>query len=345
MRDHPAPKACHSPLSEERTARDALLSGFVDDTRRKLERSTSALGRMTARHIGRQLDLLDSDIFGKWFQTSGAPAGFDHAVTRAAVAGSDVTRPSGACSIVRQQFGLTEDRVRALAAGNGLAYGRVFDQFGPLEDLYMHAEAGRHYTLAELLRRGQSGALWWRRAARAASDAIVGHDSFNAGFGEQRLKPMLAARHGAAAAEFDYPASRSLDGFLVQVLDRLDGFEAETMIRYVTEGVSNRGEPLPVAIRVGIVENAEYLRAAYDRLLDDARRRMSASAFEAFLGFPGMQEFSARLGRVSRLVGLLGRPADGRAYLLTVGPRSVVALDSLHAVRAHLPRALLSAAA
>src|SRR5271157_2294894 len=303
-------------------ARRRLLREFTDDTRRRLEADQTLVGQLTATHIGRQLDLAASEPYTHWFQETGERFGFDQLITLAAIAGSDVTRLSQFSETARAHFGTIEERVRELAARGDLRYGRVFETYTGLENLYMHAEGARHYTQTELARRGE---------------AILGHDSFNAGFGQHKLKGLLAAKYGGSPDTFDYATSRSPSSYLVQVLDRLEGCEPETMLRYVTEGVMLRKEPISQAIKTGIIDNAAYLLEVYDRIVQDARQMLAAAPFPVFLTFPGMQAFTHALERLPHILGLLGTPpsvaADG-FYHLRDGDR-YVRLETVEAVREH----------
>lgn len=318
----------------------ALLREFTDETRRGLERATSAFGAQVAEHIARQLETASSAAHTDWFREAGEAAGFDQHVTLAAVAGTDVTKPSRGCPVSRAQFGLVSERVAALDASGQLRFGRSFAEFGPLEDLYMHAEGGRAYTLEALLGRGR-GVMGANELGRRVSEAIVGHDSFNAGFGPHKLKPMLARRHGGSAADYTYPRSNSPDGFLVQVLDRLEGAETETMIRYVAEGVTDRGEPIATALKVGVVDNAAFLTEVSEQIRQDARAVLSPDAQAALLRCPASQTFEARLATLSRLVSRLSPPPAGNdgSYHVRLDNGSVV-LDTLQAVRTYLPHAM-----
>ena len=320
-------------------ARRRLLREFTDDTRRRLEADQTLVGQLTATHIGRQLDLAASEPYTHWFQETGERFGFDHLVTLAAIAGSDVTRLSQVSETGRAHFGTTEERVRELAARGDLRYGRVFETYTGLENLYMHAEGARHYAQTELARRGAAvlGPLHAERVARDVAEAILGHDSFNAGFGQHKLKGLLAAKYGGSPDTFDYATSQSPTGYLVQVLDRLEGCEPETMLRYVTEGVVHRKEPISQAIKTGIIDNAAYLLEVYDRIVQDARQVLAAAPFSVFLTFPGMQAFTHALERLPHILGLLGTPpfvaADG-FYHLRDGDR-YVRLETVEAVREH----------
>ncbi len=317
-------------------ARRQLLADFAADTRRRLGLDGSAVGQVLAEHVGRQLDLVASDPYADWFAAAGRAAGFDPAVVAAAIAGTDVTRASRFSAAARGRFGTTAGRVADLAAAGDLRYGRAFADVSGLEDLYMHAEAGRHYTRAELTRRA-SAVLPVGVAARMAAevaDAVVGHDSFNAGFGRHRLKPLLAARHGGPAESFDYPASQSPAGFLVQVLDRVEGLDPRTVVRYVTEGVSQRGEPITVAVRSAIVDQAAYLPEVFDQIARDARATLDAAALAALDTFPGLRALARHLDVLPRVAGLLGTPLADGFYHLRVGGRDVP-LDGLAAVREH----------
>lgn len=208
----------------------------------------------------------------------------------------------------------------------------------------MHAEGGRQYTLDALRERGQAtpGLLQWEETARAVSNAILGHDSFNAGFGRHRLKPMLAARHKTVPERFDYPSSQTPEGFLVQILDRLEGFEPGSMLRYVTEGVMDRREPISLAIRVGIIDNLAYLRECYDTILLDADRQLQAQSSTMLRSFPGLHDFTTQLARTASLPAMLGTPpiphADG--FYHRQSRSGDVALDSLEAVEDYLMTAL-----
>jgi len=320
-------------------ARRRLLREFTEDTRRRLEADQTLGGQLPRPTSGRQLDLAASEPYTHWFQETGERFGFDQLVTLAAIAGSDAIRLSQFSETARAHFGTTEERVRELAARGDLRYGRVFETYTELENLYMHAEGARHYAQTELTRRGATvlGPLHAERVAREVAEAILGHDSFNAGFGQHKLKGLLAAKYGGSPDTFDYATSRSPTGYLVQVLDRLEGCEPETMLRYVTEGVVHRKEPISQAIKTGIIDNAAYLQDVYDRIVQDARQVLAAAPFPVFLAFPGMQAFTRGLERLPHILGLLGTPpsvaADG-FYHLRDGDRNV-RLETVEAVREH----------
>jgi hypothetical protein len=121
------------------------------------------------------------------------------------------------------------------------------------------------------------------------------------------------------------------------VLDRLEGCEPETMLRYVTEGVVHRKEPISQAIKTGIIDNAAYLQEVHDRIVQDARQVLAAAPFSVFLAFPGMRAFTRGLERLPHILGLLGTPpsvaADGFHHLRD-GDR-YVRLETVEAVREH----------
>jgi hypothetical protein len=320
-------------------ARQRLFRQFADDVRRLLGEDTTAVGQLTYTHISRQLDLAASDRYTRWFQEVGESFGFDQGVTLAAVAGSDVTRMSMFSETSRANFGTTEERVRALAARGGLLYGRVFETYTALENLYMHSEGGRHYTQTELARRSAAilGSFEAEKAAREVAESLVGHDSFNAGFGQHKLKALLAAKYGEPVEAFDYATARSPSGFLVQVLDRLEGCEPETMLRYVTEGVLQRKESISQAIRTGLIDNAAYLAEVRERIVQDARQVLTAEQVRVLLDFPGMQDYTRKVKNLPQMLSLLGTPlapdTDGFYYLAYGGDR--IRLDSLDVFREH----------
>jgi hypothetical protein len=302
-----------------------------------MEEDPSLPGRFLAGHIRRQRDLILSERYDRWFREIGEAAGFDQATILAAIVGSDVTKAGLFSPHARAHFGTTEEHVAALAAQNELRFGRVFSAYSPLENLYQHAEGGRHYTLLELRRRGAAalgGAA--EQEAIAASEAIVGHDSFNSGFGQHKLKSLLAARHNEPLATFDYPASVTPAGFIVQVVDRLEGCDPATMLRFVEEGVGQRSEPISVAIRTGVLDNYHYLREAHARILEDARRVLSAEQARLLAESPAMQDFTAGLDRVGRILTLLAEPdLDGDGFYRLQREEEWVRLDSIEAFRMH----------
>ncbi len=319
-------------------ARQRLFRQFADDVRQLLGADTTMVGQLTYTHISRQLDLAASDPYTRWFQNVGKSFGFDQGVTLAAVAGSDVTRMSMFSETSRANFGTTEERVRMLAGTGGLFYGRAFPAYTALENLYMHAEGGRHYTQTELAQRSVAilGSVEAEKAAREVAESLVGHDSFNAGFGQHKLKVLLAAKYGEPPEAFDYATARSPSGFLVQVLDRLEACEPETMLRYVTEGVVQRKESITQAIKTGLIDNAAYLAEVRERIVQDARQVLSAEQVRVLLDFPGMQDYTRKVQDLPRMLSLLGAPpapeVDGFYYLVG-GER--VRLDSLDVFREH----------
>jgi hypothetical protein len=320
-------------------ARRRLFRHFADDVRRLLGEDTTPVGQLTHTHISRQLDLAASDRYTRWFQDVEKSFGFDQDVTLAAIAGSDVTRISMFSDTSRTNFGTTEERVRLLTIQGGLLYGRAFQAYTALENLYMHAEGGRHYTQMELARRCADilSAAEADKASREVAESLVGHDSFNAGFGQHKLKALLAAKYGEPVEAFDYATARSPSGFLVQVLDRLEGCEPETMLRYVTEGVEQRKESISQAIKSGLIDNAAYLAEVRDRIMQDARQVLTAEQVRVLLDFPGMQDYTRKVQDLPRLLALLGTPpvpeADGFYYLASDGQH--IRLDSLDVFREH----------
>jgi hypothetical protein len=314
-----------------------LFRQFADDARRLLGEDTTPIGQLTYTHISRQLDLAASERYTRWFQGVGQSFGFDQEVTLAAIAGSDVTRMSMFSDTSRANFGTTEERVRMLAGREGLLYGRAFPAYTALENLFMHAEGGRHYTQAELCQRCVAllGSLEAEKVAREVAESIVGHDSFNAGFGQHKLKPLLAVKYGEPVETFDYATARTPSGFLVQILDRLEGCEPETMLRYVTEGVVQRKESITQAIKTGLIDNAAYLAEVRDRIVHDAREVLSTAQVHRLLEFPGMQDYTRKVQDFPRLLTLLGTPpvpeVDGFYYLTDGGER--IRLDSLDVFR------------
>lgn len=295
-------------------------------------------------HISRQLDLAASASYSRWFRESGDRGGFDQDVTLAGIAGSDVTKMCLASATARAQFGSTEERVRALAARGDLRYGRDFASYTGLENLYMHAEAGRHYTQTELTRRGNEvlDPIEAEQVAREVAESLVGHDSFNAGFGQTKLKALLAGKHGGPVEDFDYAISRSPSGFLVQVLDRLDACEPETLVRYVTEGVAQRNESITQAIKTGLVANSAYLAETRDRLVQDAREVLTAEQVRILLDFPGMQDLDRGVRHLPQILALLGTPPEPGedGFYSLAGDGGPVRLDSLASFETHfLPRA------
>jgi hypothetical protein len=320
-------------------ARQRLLREFAEDVRRRLEQDTSPVGQLTCAHIGRQLDLVASERYADWFGTVGKPLGFDQDVVLAAIAGSDVTRMSLFSETARRNFGTTEERVAALAARNDLRYGRAFPTYTALENLYMHAEGARHYTQDEIIRRatGVLDPAATGRLAREVSESILGHDSFNAGFGQHKLKPLLAAKYQERPDAFDYATSCTPSGFIVQVVDRLEGCEPDTMLRYVSEGVLQRKEHISDAIRTGLIDNASFLREVHDRIVSDCRAMLPAEQVAVFLASPPMQDFVRGLARIPHILALFGEPpapeSDGFFHLRNAGGR--MPIDSLEAFRQH----------
>ena len=119
------------------------------------------------------------------------------------------------------------------------------------------------------------------------------------------------------------------------VLERVEGVEPESMLRYVTEGVVERNESISLAVKTGIVDQAAYPREVYDRIGREAQAMLSPAAAAAFATFPGLRAFARHLEVLPVLLDLLGEPppslADGFYHLRVDG--RVVALDSLDAVR------------
>jgi hypothetical protein len=337
---NPDPESSPPPSpSPGEEARRAVLCEFADDVRRRLEADTTPAGQLLSSHTGRQLDLVGSERYTHWFREVGRRHGFDQETTLAAIAGSDVTKVSIFSETARSHFGTTAGRVAALAAQDDLRYGRAFAAYTPLENLYMHAEAGRHYTRNELARRGAPvlDPCEAERMAREASEGVLGHDSFNAGFGRHKLKPLLAARYQEPPEAFGYPTSRTPVGFLVQVLDRIEGCDPETMLRYVTEEVVQRKAPIAQAIRVGLIENFDFLLEVYDRIVPDSLATLPPDQAGVFRESPAMQDFVRGLRRACKIVSLLGEPpstGDDGFYHLKHGAGWVL-LDSLEVFRHH----------
>jgi hypothetical protein len=324
--------------SREETRRN-LFRAFAQDVRRLLEKDTSPSGQMLFHHIRRQLDLVSSERYTRWFREVGARYGFDQETVLAAVAGSDVTKMALFSEAARAHFGTTGEHVQALAGHGDLRYGRAFAEYTPLENLYMHAEAGRHYTQMELTRRtaGLLDPFWAEGVALLASESIIGHDSFNSGFGQHRLKPLLAAKYHVSPETFAYPTARTPAGFLVQVLDRHEGCEVETMLRYVTEGVNQRQESISQAIRNGLIDNHDFLRETHDRLVQDARDVLTPHQARVFLESPAVQDFTQGIRRIPGILELLGSPPspDGEGYYHLTRGKVRVRLDSLEVFAEH----------
>jgi len=318
-------------------ARRRVLHEFTVDVRRRLEGDTSPAGQLVSNHIGRQLDLAGSERYTRWFRDEGERSGFDQSTTLAAVAGSDVTKAAPFSEAARAQFGTTAEHVATLVAQDDLRFGRAFAAFTPLEDLYMHAEAGRCYTQADLARRGAAalGRGDAEQLARETAEAILGHDSFNAGFGRRKLKPLLIARHREPAEAFDYPTSRTPSGFLVQVLDRIEGCDPETMLRYVTEEIVQRQGSIAQAIEIGLIDNFHFLLEVYEQIVRDSLAVLAPSQVPVFRESPAMQDFILGLRRIAKILVLLGDPPilhpDGFYHLKRGTHR--VRLDSLEAFR------------
>jgi hypothetical protein len=344
--DVPPPPPAAGREGREETRRQ-VLRDFTADVRRWLAEDSSPVGQFIFAHISRQLDVVGSAPYTCWFEEVGRRWGFDPDVTLAAIAGSDVARATPFSATARAHFGSTQERVQALAAQGDLRFGRAFPTYTGLENLYMHAEAGRHYTRTELERRAAAlldpqGA---GRLAREVSDAILGHDSFNAGFGRHKLKPLLAGKYQEPVEAFDYPTSKTPAGFLVQVVDRLEGCEPPTMLRYVTEGVTQRQEPISQAIQTGLIDNTRFLGEVHDLLVRDARQVLPPAQAQVFLESRAMQDFAQGLNRLPAILGLLGSPpspdADG-FYRLSRGTGRV-RLDSLEVFAEHFLAACGSA--
>jgi hypothetical protein len=342
-RDWVLPEAVIAELKTREETRRALFKGFAQDVRRRLEEDDSPSGRMLFHHIRRQLDLVSSEQYTRWFRDVGERSGFEQETVLAAVAGSDVTKVTLFSEAARKNFGTTAEHVQALAARNDLRYGRVFAEYTPLENLYLHAEGGRHYTLTELTRQAALSLEPFQaeRVALVASEAILGHDSFNAGFGQHRLKAFLAAKYHEPVEAFNYPTAQTPAGFLVQVLDRLEGCDPDTMLRYVTEGVNQRRETITQAIKTGLIDNYAFLRENYERLINDAREVLTPSQARVLLESPPMRDFAQGLQHIPGILAHFGTPpspdADGFYYLTRGIGR--VRLDCLEAFGEYFPAA------
>jgi hypothetical protein len=325
-----------------------ILRAFAADVYALLQQDSTAAGLLIRNHIGRQLDLVGSERYALWFAQVGQPLGFDQATALAAVAGSDVTKVGPFSEVARSNFGTTQDRVSALAAAGDLRFGRAFTNWTPLENLYAHSEGGRHYVRDELLRRAEPlGAETAHKVASDASEGVVGHDSFNAGFGQRKLKPLLASRHNEPADAFDYPKSTTPVGFIVQTLDRIESCDPETMLRFVSEGVVQRNEPISLAIKTGVIDNAFYLREVWALIRQDARQALAPAAYEAFLQSPAMLDFVDGLERLPGILALFGQfglPAGDGCFRLKRG-KDLMRVDSLETFKEHFLPAIKEAEA
>lgn len=327
---------------EPRTVTDSsrkVLREFVDDVLQLLQLDETQPGRFLVNHIRRQTELASSPRYHEWFRLHGEKLGFVEELTLAAVAGSDVTKISMISPTARRHFGTTAERVAALAAAGDLRYGRVFASYSPLENLYMHSEAGRHFTFEEIVRRGSTsfGRDAASSLARAASDSIIGHDSFNAGFGRYRLKQLLAEKHRLSIRAFDYPVSCTPTGFIVQALDRLEGCDAETMVRYVLESNTDFDKPLAESVISRLWHNYFYLKDVQESLLRESAEKLTSPQHACFRDSPVMADLGAALDRIPRLLSLIERPDSGDGasafYLRTGAGRRKI--ESLDAFRVH----------
>lgn len=186
------------------------------------------------------------------------------------------------------------------------------------------------------------------RLGAEVADQITGHDSFRAGFGKEVLPRALGgmiqklcecaiakglvvrheessfrARVSTIQTELMdpgmYPPSQNMEGFILQILDRLEALEASTQLRYVTEGMAFQGKSLDEAITGGIHANLSGLKKIHQQLLEDIdASKLSELDKKRLISSPFMKEFETGLEVFEQVLSVFEPPAcsDGHYSIL-----------------------------
>lgn len=211
------------------------------------------------------------------------------------------------------------------------------------------------------------------RLGAEVADQITGHDSFRAGFGREIMPQALAAMlrelsgfvrtlavdeypgvgdvqtllaktesvaHGLQEPGL-YPPSQNMEGFILQILDRLEALEASTQLRYVKEGIAFQGKSLEDSITGGIHANHSGLQKIYVQLLYDIDcASMSATDKHRLRESPFMEKFEQGLAVFGKVLEILIPPATkGQFYMLEVARGKLVEIRDVEDLEKYYPAA------
>jgi len=201
------------------------------------------------------------------------------------------------------------------------------------------------------------------RLGAEVADQITGHDSFRAGFGKEvmpqaigaMLRTLCAKVHaldGSARPDQEtldrlaqtvetvaadlkdeglYPPSQNMQGFILQILDRLEALEPHTQLRYVKESMDYQGKSLSAAIKGGIHDNLSGLRKIQAQLhLDLATSQMSAVDKDRIMTSPYLKEFEDGLDLLADVLKIFGKSARGSdQYTLKLATGQIVEIENI----------------
>ena len=211
------------------------------------------------------------------------------------------------------------------------------------------------------------------RLGAEVADQITGHDSFRAGFGkevmphaignmlrvlydevrtlessvrpnQETLDELTQTVDAVAAGLMDeglYPPSQNMQGFILQILDRLEALEPHTQLRYVKESMEYQGKSLSAAIKGGVHDNVAGLRKIYAQLRRDIdSSKMSAIEKERIRASPYLREFEDGLDLLGDVLKIFDKSVRGPDhYTLMIVPGRIVEIETFEQFSGIYPEA------
>ena len=287
-----------------------ILQRFYD-----LDAPLGTPGNIQAREIQNQLNMVRVK-YAEWFNQEGLNIKVNSGIVEAAIVCTDVTKKDPNETMYWVQKLPSEDgphvtnkslgidlSIRAIIPDDRIAWDN------PLVALLFHSTAGTgfaQYHFNTFLNKESLSPPQHAELVQRTSDAIIGHDTFNAGFGKAILKgevqKILALENGYT---IEYQRSQTPEGFIVQILDRLDACGNTTQRRYVQESFSrldsttNEAKRCKTAIMSGIVRNAQWMKACVRSIEKDIKATIhDPYQREGILRSPLFQDLKKEVARL-----------------------------------------------
>lgn len=276
------------------------------------QREPTGKAAMNLAHIEAQIEKLQT--YKQWFDQK-KKLGFDIKQVEAAIAGSDLTKYTPDNTALWSEKATKNPQFK-----EQIAYGpgNLSPHASPLHNLFLHAQGGAGQAFVRLVDIGKKRGLSQQASEALAlkvAGHITGHDSFGAGFGQQTLKPALSKLAKVEESTLQYPASKTPAGFIVQLMDRMDGLTEKTLLRKVLEG-KERGLDLQLSIKSAFVEETAWSKNILSKMRQDAKAHLTPEQYKAFIESPMFQDYNRRLFAIKELVKLNGPIDDGLHIVL-----------------------------
>jgi hypothetical protein len=310
-----------SRIEHEKHLASSLTKAALSALKEHYENPIDNLHSSVAEHISRQVTSLLKPEYSEWLNEQGILIGINPGVVLAAIVYSDCTKRqpiktkqfAGSCidapgPLIQDPNSINQESVT----------NRIIKEQGnfdlvnwshPLVELFFHSSAGAAIVASEL-----KGKISDEDIKRVVS-AIQGHDSFNSGFGEAVLLPVLSANSQELLGielkkdeSFVAESSKTAEGFLVQIFDRMDGCSLPTIERYCNEAyiiaelnndASVKSGNLPVtqaqlvakAIESGIIKNVKWANESLEKINSGMMRVLFPNYYNAVVESPIYKDY------------------------------------------------------